>query len=115
MLADLSGRFFQPIRKSRSRTRTVPAGFPHAEGNDLAELSWQAEAARLVQIPLRNGPAPAARWRNRFSTGCDSLRRRPATARFERVVQFQFALDPVKSGQTLVLELGSSQQLPDAG
>ena len=76
VLADLSSEML-PSRFEKAQQpdpHSLQLGFRTLKGMIWLELSWQAEAARLVRIPPPNGPVPAARWRNRFSTACASWR-----------------------------------------
>ena len=61
------------------------------------ELSWQAEAARLVRIPPPKRTGAGSTLAQQVQHGLRQLALVDLQQHgFERVVQFQFARDPVK-------------------
>lgn len=70
VLSDLRGRIL-PSRFEKAQqpdAHGLQLGFRTLKGMVWLELSWQAELARLVQIPPLGAKAVAAPWRNRSST-----------------------------------------------
>ncbi len=87
--------------------QSLQLGFRTLKGMIWLELSWQADAARLVQIPAPNKIGGGSTLAQQVQHGLKQLALVAMEQRgFERVVLFQFAPRPGESTvRTLVLEL----------
>ncbi len=109
VLADLSSQIL-PSRFEKAQQpdpHTLQLGFRTLKGMVWLELSWQAEAARLVQIPPPKRTGAGSTLAQQIQHGLRQLALVGLQQHgFERVVQFQFAPRPGEAAvKTLVLEL----------
>ena len=109
VLADLSSEML-PSRFEKAQQpdpHSLQLGFRTLKGMIWLELSWQAEAARLVRIPPPKRTGSGSTLAQQVQHGLRQLALVGLQQQgFERVVQFQFAPRPGEAAvRTLVLEL----------
>ena len=109
VLADLRAQII-PSRFEKAQQpnqQSLQLGFRTLKGMVWLELSWQADAARLVQIPSPSRIGSGSTLAQQVQHGLRQLALVELEQRnFERVVLFHFALRPGEvSVRTLVLEL----------
>ena len=109
VLGDLRGQII-PSRFEKAQQpdpQSLQLGFRTLSGMVWLELSWQADAARMVQIPPPSRIGAGSTLAQQIQHGLKQLALVALEQRdFERVVQFHFAPRPGEStARTLVLEL----------